>query len=347
MELARLPRPRRRWALTAACIATASLLGVGVVSSAGPTSSGALELHTLSTPRHFADTRTGVGTVKQLLGPARYVDVLVPGLPTDAKAVTLTVAAQDGTRVSSLKVYSSGAAAPSAASLTWTWSQPAVSTVTVPIGTAHRLRVWNARGSVNFSLDLQGYFTPATTGGAEGPMGPQGPAGADGPMGPPGSSGTSAGPAGSVYLYASNSSDQTIHRGVGSAITFDTTGATLGDISFTNGTGSFTVGSAGVYKVTFWAIADEDNQFDLRVNGQVPAMGLVVFGGLAHQPTSGTSVLTLAAGDVVTLQNISSTGEAADAPILAGDVLLSTSVGGTASTINAWITIEQLNAAVG
>ncbi len=347
MEHARLPRQRRRWVLAATCIATASLLGVGVVSGAGPTSSAALELHTLSTPQRFADTRTGLGTPKQLLGPARYVDVLVPGIPSNAKAVTVTVAVQDGTRISSLKVYSSGAAAPSAAAVTWTWGQPAVSTVTVPVGVAHRLRVWNASGTVNFTLDLQGYFTPATTGGVEGPMGPQGPAGADGPMGPPGSSGTSAGPAGSVYLYASNSSGQTIHRGVGNAITFDTTGATLGDISFTNGTGSFTVGTAGVYKVTFWAIADEDNQFDMRVNGQVPAMGLVVFGGLAHQPTSGTSVLTLDAGDVVTLQNISSTGEAADAPILAGDVLLSTSVGGSAATLNAWITIEQLNAPVG
>jgi hypothetical protein len=214
------------------------------------------------------------------------------------------------------------------------------------VTTNHKLRVLNLQGSVNVVLALEAYFTPASAGGAEGPMGPQGPAGGDGPMGPPGQNGTSAGPAGSVYAYASNSSEQTIHKGPGNSITFDTAGPKMGGIAFTSGTGSFTVSTAGVYKVTFWAIAEEDNQFDLRVDGQVPGTGLIVFGGLAHQPTSGTAVLTLSADDVVTVQNISSTGEAADAPVLAGDVLLSTLVGGTTGSINAWITIEQLNAPV-
>jgi hypothetical protein len=282
----------------------------------------------------------------RLVSSAQYVDVVVPGIPADAKAVTINVAVAKGTTSSSLKVFDPTSPTPATSILNWTWATPTVSSVTVPITSLHRLRVVNARGTVAVTIDLQGYYTPAAMGGAEGPMGPQGPAGGDGPMGLPGRDGISGGPAGSVYVYAMNSSDQTIHRAVGSAITFDTTGATMGDVAFTNGTGAFTVGTAGVYKVTFWAIAEEDNQFDLRVDGQVPAMGLVVFGGLAHQPTSGTAVLTLSAGDVLTVQNISSTGEAADAPILTGDVILSTSVGGTAPSINAWITIEQLNAPV-
>ncbi len=202
----------------------------------------------------------------------------------------------------------------------------------------------NQGGYVHVVLDVLGYYAPAGANGAEGPMGPQGPAGADGPMGPAGADAVGGGPAGSVYVYATNSSDQIVHRGLGNALSFDTVGPKMGDISFTAGTSDFTVGTAGVYKVTMWALAEDDNQLDVRVNGQIPSMGLVVFGALAHQPTTGSAVLTLEAGDVVTVENVSSTGSAADDPLLLGDLVLSTFVGGSRATTNAWIMIEQLNA---
>ena len=94
------------------------------------------------------------------------------------------------------------------------------------------------------------------------------------------------------------------------------------------------------------------NQFDIRVNGAAPDGGAIVFGGTANQPNAGTAILTLSAGDIVTLENLTSTGfvpppalNALGAPaLLEGDVTLAAQTGGTASSVNASIVIEQLNA---
>jgi hypothetical protein len=341
---------QRRWGIAAACLAVAALVGGGAAVGAASNSSAALDFHVLTTPVRVMDTRSGTGGVaKHPLAGGKVLDLTVPNLPSDTKAVSLNVTVVNGTVLSHLSVYSPSSAVPKTSAVNWSNGSPVANSIVVPVAANHRVRFANAAGSVNIVVDLLGYYTPASGNGVpgvQGAMGPQGPAGGDGPMGLPGRDGVSGG-ADAVYSYASNASSETIHRG--GVLTFDTAGPHLGVISFASGTGAFTVGPAGVYKVTFWALADDDNQFDLRVNGQVPTTGMVIFGALAHTPTSGTAVLNLDAGDVVTLQNTASIGAAAsvDDGLLEGDVRLSTQVGGASTaSMNASIIIEQLNASV-
>jgi hypothetical protein len=122
----------------------------------------------------------------------------------------------------------------------------------------------------------------------------------------------------------------------------------LGDINFTPTNGEFQVLTAGVYKITFSITATQANQFDIRVNNQTTGIGDLVFGAAGGQPNVGTAIVTLAAGDVVTLQNWSSTGEdTAHDGLAVGDVVLPTKTGGTANSFNASFVIEQLNSAAG
>ncbi len=101
----------------------------------------------------------------------------------------------------------------------------------------------------------------------------------------------------------------------------------------TPGTGTgFTVPNTGAYKVSFSVTASGTNQLEIRVNNAVTG-NFLTFGAEADQPNVGTALLPLVAGDVITLQNLTS----------AGDVVLPVKVGGTANSVNAWIVIEQLN----
>jgi hypothetical protein len=75
----------------------------------------------------------------------------------------------------------------------------------------------------------------------------------------------------------------------------------------------------------------EPGQFALFVNGS-PATGTIYGSGAGTQPTFGQAILSLAAGDAITLVNHSS----------AAAVELETADGGTQTNVNASITIEQL-----
>jgi hypothetical protein len=149
-----------------------------------------------------------------------------------------------------------------------------------------------------------------------------------------------------VYLSAVNRSAQTIHRGAaGNAVTFDSIGVQAGGLSMTPGDADIMVETDGVYKISFSVLANEESQLDVRVNGVQPG-GAMVFGAAEGVANTGTVMLQLAGGDVLTLENWSSTGTlVADDPLVVGDLTLATSVGGTAANINAWIVVEQMNAA--
>ena len=70
----------------------------------------------------------------------------------------------------------------------------------------------------------------------------------------------------------------------------------------------------------------------------------MTFAGGDHQPTTGTIVIALAGGDVVTLENWTSTGVLVnDEPLIVGDVTLTEGFGGSAASINAWLMVTQLN----
>ena len=91
-------------------------------------------------------------------------------------------------------------------------------------------------------------------------------------------------------------------------------------------------------EVSFAVFADEDNnQFNILVNGSNPSTGPLVFGADGGEPNLGGATITVGNGAVITITNLTSTGTA-------GAVDLVTQVGGTNSAdVNAWIVIEQLN----
>jgi hypothetical protein len=114
------------------------------------------------------------------------------------------------------------------------------------------------------------------------------------------------------------------------AISFDTSGALLG-ITHTPGSSNITVTSAGTYLVDFSVSGIEPNQFSLFING-VAAPGATYGSGAGTQQSHGQLIVTLSAGDVLSLVNHSS----------AAAVTLQALAGGTQNNVNASLVIEQL-----
>ncbi len=83
---------------------------------------------------------------------------------------------------------------------------------------------------------------------------------------------------------------------------FDLQGPTLG-ITTDTLDDAFTVPTDGDYKVSFGVVADAANQLNVEVNGLDPVGGSMVFGSLAPGANGGSTTLTLAAGDTITLVN--------------------------------------------
>lgn len=152
-----------------------------------------------------------------------------------------------------------------------------------------------------------------------------------GPMGatgPTGITGTGLSEFGFIY----NTTAQTVPTG--GDITFDTTGITTSGITHTAPSSDITVTTPGTYEVTFSVSTLEPSQFGLFVNDTfVP--GSVYGSGSGAQENTGQVLVTLAAGDVLTLRNFTSSS----------DVTLQTTAGGTEANTNASILLKKLDAA--
>ncbi|HFJ9387921.1 TPA: collagen-like protein, partial [Bacillus nitratireducens] len=177
--------------------------------------------------------------------------------------------------------------------------------------------------------------------GATGPTGPTGLSGivgATGPTGPTGLSGIvgATGPTGltvsglSHYAYVFNTAAQVV--ALEAPILFNSHGRMTSGFTHTLGTSQLMVLNAGDYKISFSVSGVEPNQFTLFLNG-APVTSAVYGSGAGTQPNNGQTILTLAAGDIITLNNHTS----------AAAVTLQTLAGGTQTNINASIVIEKLN----
>jgi hypothetical protein len=113
-------------------------------------------------------------------------------------------------------------------------------------------------------------------------------------------------------------------------VLFDTNGP-LSGFTHVAGSSSITVLSTGAYLVDFSVSGTEPNQFTLFDNGSAVA-GTTYGSGAGTQQNNGQVIVSLAAGDVLTLVNHSS----------AAAVTLASSVGGTQANVNASVSIEQL-----
>jgi len=183
--------------------------------------------------------------------------------------------------------------------------------------------------------------------GLIGPIGPTGPTGLQGiqgiqgipgPTGLPGTAGAT-GPTGptaltvsglSHYAYVFNTAAQVV--ALEAPILFNSHGRMTSGFTHTLGTSQLMVLNAGDYKISFSVSGVEPNQFTLFLNG-APVTNAVYGSGAGTQQNNGQTILSLAAGDIITLNNHTS----------AAAVTLQTLAGGTQTNINASIVIEKLN----
>jgi hypothetical protein len=132
----------------------------------------------------------------------------------------------------------------------------------------------------------------------------------------------------SGFIY--NISAQTVP--IEADVIFDTNGILSPGITHTPGTTQIAVTNPGNYEVTFSISGVEPNQFALCLNG-LQVAGTVFGSGAGTQQNNGQAIITLAAGDVLTLRNHSS----------AAAVTLQTLAGGTQINVNASVVIKKLS----
>jgi len=179
---------------------------------------------------------------------------------------------------------------------------------------------------------VAGSTGPAGPIGATGPAGPTGTDGATGPAGPVGATGPT-GPTGPVatgsFAYIYNLAAEVVSAE--GAISFDSNGDISSGFSHVPGDAGLVVVSSGTYLVDFSVTGAEPNQFTLFDNG-APLSGSTYGTDNGSQQNDGQLIVTLSAGDLLTLVNHSS----------AAAVTLETVAGGTQTNVNASIVVEQV-----
>ena len=163
--------------------------------------------------------------------------------------------------------------------------------------------------------------------GATGAAGADGATGATGATGPTGATGATGSSSLAVSAYIYNLGAQVVP--LEADILFDSNGLING-IAHAPGTAAIIVPSAGDYLVSWSVSGVEPNQFTLFQNGGAVA-GATFGSGASTQQNNGQVLVTLAAGDILTLRNHTSTAA----------ITLQTLAGGTQLNTNASILIHQ------
>jgi hypothetical protein len=171
---------------------------------------------------------------------------------------------------------------------------------------------------------------PPGTAGADGATGPAGSTGAIGATGPTGATGPAGSSAPARYAYAYNLAPQTVP--IEADVTFDSNGALSPGITHAPGTAEIAFASSGVFKVTFSVSGTEPSQMALFLNG-APVDGTTYGSGAGTQQNTGQAILSVSAGDLLTVRNHSSSAA----------VGLASNIGGTQANVNASVLVEQLN----
>jgi hypothetical protein len=175
-----------------------------------------------------------------------------------------------------------------------------------------------------------GIAGPPGTAGADGPPGATGAAGVTGAAGATGATGPAGSSAPARYAYVYNVLAKTI--AVEADVTFDSNGPLSAGITHAPGTAEIAFTSPGAYKVTFSVSGTEPSQMALFLNGAL--VGGTLYGsGAGTQQNTGQAIVTIAAGDLLTVRNHTSSAA----------VGLASNIGGTQANVNASVLIEQLS----
>jgi hypothetical protein len=158
--------------VAAAAVVVAGVLLLMMVLGLGSRSAGAATAAAASTSGEFTpihavrllDTVHGVGAPKAKLRPGKTITVQITGkggIPAGTTAVTTTVTATSGTASSHLVAYPTGAARTAATTLYFGARQTVATNATVGLSASGKLSVYNAAGTVNVDVDIQGYYAPS------------------------------------------------------------------------------------------------------------------------------------------------------------------------------------------
>jgi hypothetical protein len=304
------------------------------------------------TPCRLVDTRTAYASLgfagpfgqPGLAGtnPAQR-DIPVPlgqcGIPANAKAYSLNFTVVPKGPMQYLTAWPSGAPRPNVSTLNSYNGQVVANAAIVPSGTNNSFSMF-ASDATDVIVDINGYYSDLTTGGPAGPPGATGPTGATGatgavsnvvgPSGPTGPIGPAGVSAVSAFGYAYNTAAQVV--ALESDITFNNSGPLLG-VTVTGS--SIQVASAGIYQVSFIVSGVEPSQFTMFVNGS-SISGSTYGSGAGTQQNTGQVIVSLSAGDILTLRNHCSVGA----------VTLQTLAGGTKTNVNASVLVTRIGSFV-
>ncbi len=114
-------------------------------------------------PARILDTRFGPSplAVGLKVGPGQSIDLAVGGqggVPPSAAAVVLNVTATEGTASSHLTIYPTGQPFPTASNLNFGANDTIPNGVTVKLGTAGKVTIFNNSGDVHVIADVNGYY---------------------------------------------------------------------------------------------------------------------------------------------------------------------------------------------
>ncbi len=114
-------------------------------------------------PARVLDTRSGLGAVRNRVGPGVTIHVRMTGrggVPlTGVSAVVVNLTAVGGTASTYLTVFPTLQPRPLASSINVTAGQIRANLVTVPVGSGGEVDVYNSRGTINIVADVVGYYT--------------------------------------------------------------------------------------------------------------------------------------------------------------------------------------------
>jgi hypothetical protein len=164
------------------CVSSSDCVAVGPRGSVGQalieqTYQPVASAYTPLNPFRICDTRsaavTGYSTECSGLGalgsgemtfPVAGVDVNGETVPADAQSVVVNVTAIDGNAGTFLTVFPAGSNLPSASNLNVDYATNQANLVVVALGAGGELTVYNAQGSINVAVDVEGYFSAASGG---------------------------------------------------------------------------------------------------------------------------------------------------------------------------------------
>lgn len=121
------------------------------------------------TPARVTDTRSGSGypNAGEPLVAGGSLNVLLAGagdIPTSgAAAALINVTVTDTTAAGYLTVYPAGNSLPTASNLNWAANETVANRVLVPVSASGQVTLYNAAGSTEVTVDVDGYFTDGAT----------------------------------------------------------------------------------------------------------------------------------------------------------------------------------------